>query len=454
LRISTEPKKTVLFVRRKSIKINSGNFIYPFNIMVYWLIRMNRWNIFWGILAVLIIVPVCSAVSVSVDTHQIGQSGTVNVHYSGLPDETNCSLRIQAFMDVVPGSDFMFKIGNITMPFTLTDGVFSVKNQNTEYNIITLNDWEESGEEQVEPSYHEIIFEGPSINGEYVKQVNYQEDESGTWQLDDSGTALSTKSNVVLICIISGIKVSGADESTIEVPIVASNPGSVKFTITADGEVADSDEITIGAPVSRSGRIYITTIPTGAEVFIDGVFYGMTPDMIVDVPPGQRVVTLTKDGYAQWQKTVNVQALRITMLTGITLTPVGAQTGSISVVSIPWNAAVYLDDQYKGLTPVTIQGVSAGSHALKVIKDGYKDYSTPVTVTGGKTVTLPTIRLVRESSSGTGNSGGTFPDVGLLINSKGGSGLDAGTILQQISTGNPSSRNDLIQSALDRFRSP
>ena len=150
--------------------------------MVYWLKSMKKLILFWGILVVLLALPACSAVSVSVDPHQIGQSDTVTVHYSGLPDGVNCSLRIQAFMDVVPGSDFMFKIGNITMPFTLTDGVFAVKNQNTEYNIITLRDWEESGEEQFEPSYHEIIFEGPSVNGEYVKQVNYQEDESGTWQ--------------------------------------------------------------------------------------------------------------------------------------------------------------------------------------------------------------------------------------------------------------------------------
>ena len=274
----------------------------------------------------------------------------------------------------------------------------------------------------------------------------------GPGRLDDSGTALNTRSNVVLICTISGIKVSGADESTIEVPIVASNPGSVKFTITADGEVADSDEITIGAPVSRSGRIYITSNPTGADVFIDGVLYGVTNAMIVDVPPGQRVITLTKPGYTTWQKTVNVQALRITMLTGIRLTSDIPETGSIQVVSIPWNAGVYLDGQFEGLTPVTIHGVSQGTHSLKVTKDGYKDYTTSVTVTDSKTVRVPTIRLVREFSSGTGNSGGTFQDIGLLINSKGGSGLDAGTILQQIGAGNPSSRNNLIQSALDRFR--
>jgi hypothetical protein len=414
---------------------------------------MKKMILFWGILVVLLALPACSAVSVSVDPHQIGQSGTVTVHYSGLPDGVNCSLRVQAFMDVDPGSDFMFQVGNVSLPIGLGIVTFTVKNQNTAYNKIVIREWEmEPGEE----GYDEITFEGPSVDGTYSKSaVSSNAEEGGDiWQLEDSSTALTSVRNVVCSGTIAGQKTGGPSEGTFEVPILASNPGTLRFTLVADGEVADSDEIVIGSPVSRSGRIYITTNPTGADVFIDGVLYGVTDAMIVDVPPGQRVITLTKEGYATWQKTVNVQALRITMLTGITLTPVGAQTGSISVISIPWNAAVYLDDQYKGLTPVTIQGVSAGSHALKVTKEGYKDYSTPVTVTGGKTVTLPTIRLVRESSSGTGNSGGTFPDVGLLINSKGGSGLNAGTLLQQISAGNPSSRNDRIQSALDRFRSP
>lgn len=415
---------------------------------------MKRYIILWGVLVVLLALPACSAVSVSVDPHQIGQSGTVYVHYSGLPDGTNCTLRIQAFMDMVPGSDFMFQIGNITMPFTLNNGVFAVKNQNTEYNIISLKDWEETDDEPMEePPYHEIIWEGPSVNGEYAKQVNYNEDESGTWILDNTGTALNTKTNVVLICTITGTKVSGADESTIEVPIIASNSGSVRFTITANGEVADSDEITIGFPVSRSGRIYITTIPTGADVFIDGVLYGVTNAMIVDVPPGQRVVTLTKPGYTTVQKTVNVQAQRITMLTGIKLTSDVPQTGSIQVISIPWNAAVYVDDQYKGLTPVTVYGVSPGTHTLKVTKEGYRDYSTSVTITDGKTVRVPTIRLYRQTSSFVGGSTGVFDNVGLITEGNGGAGMvDAGTLLQQIGTRDSSTRESLIQSALDRFR--
>ena len=188
-------------------------------------------------------------------------------------------------------------------------------------------------------------------------------------------------------------------------------------------------------------------------MFIDGVLYGMTPAMIVDVPPGQRVISLSKEGYAPWQKTVYVQAQRITMLTGITLTKEGPETGAITVISIPWNAAVYVDDQYKGLTPVTVYGVSQGTHTLKVTKDGYKDYSTPVTITDGKTVKVPTIRLYRQTTSFAGGSAGVFNNVGLITEREGGTGgMDAGTLLQQIGARESSSRESLIQSALDRFR--
>jgi hypothetical protein len=413
---------------------------------------MNRWMVFWGILVVLAALPVCSAVSVSVDPHQIGQTGTVNVHYSGIPDGTNFSLRIQALMDVDPGSDFLFRAGNVTLPFDLGIVTFSVKNQNTAYNTIVLREWENDTGEAL---YNEITFEGPSVNGVFSKSaVSSNEEEAGDmWQIEDSSTALDTTNNVVFSAEISSPKTGGPAEGTFQVPILASNPARLKFTLIANGEVAESDEIVIGSPVSQSGRIYITTIPSGADVFIDGVWYGETPGMIVDVPPGQRVVTLTKEGYVQRQHTVYVQAQRITMLTGIRLSPDVPQTGSISVSSIPWSAVVYLDDQYKGLTPVTIQGVSLGTHSLKVTKDGYKDYTTSVTVPDGKMVKLSTIHLVRQTSSGTGSGVDLLNNVGLLRKITNGTTLpDAETLLQQASGHDSMGRHDFIQSALDRFR--
>ncbi|NYT17173.1 MAG: PEGA domain-containing protein, partial [Methanomicrobiales archaeon] len=45
--------------------------------------------------------------------------------------------------------------------------------------------------------------------------------------------------------------------------------------------------------------------------------------------------------------------------------------GSIYVFSYPAGANIYLDGTLKGTTPITITGVSAGSHKLALTKSGY-----------------------------------------------------------------------------------
>jgi len=63
-----------------------------------------------------------------------------------------------------------------------------------------------------------------------------------------------------------------------------------------------------------------------------------------------------------------------------------ASTGSIQVNSNPTGANVYLDGQNTGRTTnTTLTGVSPGSHSVEVLKDGYGDYETSVSVTTGQT---------------------------------------------------------------------
>ncbi|MFX1263654.1 MAG: PEGA domain-containing protein, partial [Promethearchaeota archaeon] len=66
-----------------------------------------------------------------------------------------------------------------------------------------------------------------------------------------------------------------------------------------------------------------------------------------------------------------------------------ASTGSIQVNSSPTGANVYLDGQNTGRTTnTTLTGVSPGSHTVEVLKDGYGDYETSVSVTTGQTATV------------------------------------------------------------------
>ena len=61
--------------------------------------------------------------------------------------------------------------------------------------------------------------------------------------------------------------------------------------------------------------------------------------------------------------------------------------GNVSVYSSPLNANVYIDGVYKGIAPVNLTDISAGSHALKLALTGYYDYDTTITVVGGGTIT-------------------------------------------------------------------
>jgi hypothetical protein len=54
--------------------------------------------------------------------------------------------------------------------------------------------------------------------------------------------------------------------------------------------------------------------------------------------------------------------------------------GSIAITSDPAGAGVYLDNAIKGITPVTLDGVSNGAHTILLRLDGYQDYSSTVTV--------------------------------------------------------------------------
>jgi hypothetical protein len=60
-----------------------------------------------------------------------------------------------------------------------------------------------------------------------------------------------------------------------------------------------------------------------------------------------------------------------------------SQKSTISLTSSPSAAEVYLDNQYRGTTPVTIPDVTTGAHTLEYRHTGYKSWSSAITVTSG-----------------------------------------------------------------------
>lgn len=62
--------------------------------------------------------------------------------------------------------------------------------------------------------------------------------------------------------------------------------------------------------------------------------------------------------------------------------------GRIIATSHPQGAKVYLDNVYKGVTPLNLDRVTAGQHQIRLVKTGYQDWSSYISVSPSRTATV------------------------------------------------------------------
>ncbi len=137
-----------------------------------------------------------------------------------------------------------------------------------------------------------------------------------------------------------------------------------------------------------AGSISFASTPSGADIYVDGALQTpKTPATITGVSAGSHSYRLSLSGYNDATGTVMVTAGQ-TASVSVTLTPV-VTTGSISFVSSPSGADIYLDGTLQtAKTPATITNVTAGSHTYKLSLTGYTDATGTVTVVAGQTATV------------------------------------------------------------------
>jgi len=70
--------------------------------------------------------------------------------------------------------------------------------------------------------------------------------------------------------------------------------------------------------------------------------------------------------------------------------PPSVNYGRIIVTSQPKGARLYLDNVYKGVTPLNLDRVSSGQHHIKLTMTGYQDWSNYVSVPPSRTITVST----------------------------------------------------------------
>jgi parallel beta-helix repeat protein len=143
---------------------------------------------------------------------------------------------------------------------------------------------------------------------------------------------------------------------------------------------------TITAPSKTS--LTVTSYPSGADLFIDGVQRGTTPATLNGVLPGAHAIAVTKLGYYGYYSEISIPTGQPATV-DVTLEPLPIGTGSISVRSIPAGATVLLDGAATGkTTPHDFSGITPGDHTVVLSLPGYVMYSKTVTITPGTIVVV------------------------------------------------------------------
>ena len=115
------------------------------------------------------------------------------------------------------------------------------------------------------------------------------------------------------------------------------------------------------APVSLSSR------PAGAQVLVDGTALASTPAEL-ELGAGERQVELRLAGYNAWRDTITVLADQPLTVPEVTLIQAD---GRVELATDPAGAAVSVNGDYQGATPLTLRLRPGRPHAITLTKPGY-----------------------------------------------------------------------------------
>ena len=152
----------------------------------------------------------------------------------------------------------------------------------------------------------------------------------------------------------------------------------IKIIPQPDLAIASCIFTVISKVVPQYGEISVTSTPSYAEVYVDGVHRGQTPLPLSNIKVGKHTIKVTKKDYYDWSRTVQVKSNTAAYVSA-RLEPI-PKTGSIYINSTPSNAKAYLEGAYRGRTPLTISNLEVGEYQIRISKDGYYDWYSTVQI--------------------------------------------------------------------------
>jgi TonB family protein len=132
------------------------------------------------------------------------------------------------------------------------------------------------------------------------------------------------------------------------------------------------------------GSLSVETRPAGASISIDGELRGFSPAEVADLELGAHEVRLSLQGHRTQVRSVEIVAGAAASLS-IALEPMESEatTGIVDFSSEPAGAAVSVDGEQRGVTPLEGVELAPGEHAVAMELRGYQPWSGSVQVEAG-----------------------------------------------------------------------
>ncbi len=121
-----------------------------------------------------------------------------------------------------------------------------------------------------------------------------------------------------------------------------------------------------------AGGTYVTTLPSGAEVWFDGTYVGRSPLLVDGLSEGRHTISLLKSGWNAQETAIVVShgtvVMSSSLLTAAKHQAGGAlaQTGTLVVRNTPARAEVSLDGTPLAALPARGLALAVGTHELAV----------------------------------------------------------------------------------------
>jgi formylglycine-generating enzyme required for sulfatase activity len=130
--------------------------------------------------------------------------------------------------------------------------------------------------------------------------------------------------------------------------------------------------------------VFISSIPEGATVSINGKTAGLTP-LKLELPQGNYLLAISADGFKSWTTRLAVELNQPLSIKDIRLQPAD---GMLVLQTQPPDANVTVDQKFVGKTPLEMPLAADVEHEIRILKAGYEKVSRSVQMATGQRKTL------------------------------------------------------------------